>query len=37
MIQDCKLEILIDFNSHNIKTWTPLHQTPHIFPINLKS
>jgi hypothetical protein len=32
MIKDFKLEILICFNSPITKHWTPLHQTPQIFP-----
>jgi hypothetical protein len=34
-IKDFKLEILICFNALITKHWTPLHQTPHIFPILL--
>jgi len=37
MIQDSKLKILIYFYSPIIEDWNLLHQTPHIFPINLKS
>jgi hypothetical protein len=33
MIKDLKLEILICFDLVITKHWTPLHQTPHVFPI----
>jgi hypothetical protein len=33
IIKDLKLEILICFNSPINKHLTPVHQTPHIFPI----
>jgi hypothetical protein len=35
-IQKFKLEILICFNSFITNHWTPLHQMPHTFTINLK-
>ncbi len=35
IIKDLKLKILICFNSPISKHLTPLHQTPHIFPIPL--
>ncbi len=31
-IKDIKLKILICFKSPIVEHWTPLHQTPHIFP-----
>jgi hypothetical protein len=33
MIQDFMLEILICFNSPINEHLTPMHQTPHVFPI----
>jgi len=36
-IKDFKLKILICFNALVTKHWTPLHQTPHIFPILLSN
>jgi hypothetical protein len=35
IIKDLKLKILICLNVPISKHWTPLHQTPHIFPIPL--
>ncbi len=35
MIKNFKLKILICFNSPITKHWTPLHQTPHLFPLPL--
>jgi hypothetical protein len=32
-----KLEILVCFNLPITEHWTPLHQTPHIFPIPLSN
>ncbi len=32
LIKESKLKILICYNSFITKHWTPLHQTPHVFP-----